>query len=63
MGREETTVHQLKNISELSRQYGIVTVHDEVDAFFSQCEFEILGMGCWRQTNVNALHNFLLSYF
>ena len=63
MGREETTVHQLKNISELSRQYGIVTVHDEVDAFFSQCEFEILGMGRWRQTNVNALHNFLLSYF
>lgn len=56
-------MHQLKNISELSRQYGIVTVHDEVDAFFSQCEFEILGMGCWRQTNVNALHNFLLSYF
>lgn len=56
-------MHQYKNISELSRQYGIVAVRDEVDAFFSQCEFELLGMGRWRQTDVSALYNFLLSHF
>lgn len=56
-------MHQYKNISELSRQYGIVAVRDEVDAFFSQCEFELLGMGRWRQTDVSELNNFLLSHF